>query len=41
VFVVNKEMEAEWRSGLEKMEAIKEFGWSMQVLPRSPVIGLD
>jgi hypothetical protein len=41
VFVVNKEMEAEWRSGLEKMEAIKEFGWTMQVLPRSPVIGLD
>jgi hypothetical protein len=41
VFVVRKEMEAEWRNCLEKMEGIEEFGWSMQVLARGSVIGLD
>jgi hypothetical protein len=41
VFVVGKEMEAEWRNCLEKMEGIEEFGWSMQVLARGSVIGLD
>jgi hypothetical protein len=41
VFVVGKEMEAEWRACLEKKEELEEIGWSMEVLTRIPVVGLD
>jgi hypothetical protein len=41
VFVVGKEMEAEWGACLEKKEELEEIEWSMEVLSRIPVVGLD
>jgi hypothetical protein len=41
VFVVGKKMEAEWRACLEKKEELEEIGWSMEVLARIPVVGLE
>jgi hypothetical protein len=39
VFVVSKEMEADWRACLEKKEELEEIGWSMEVPSRIPVVG--